>query len=87
MFKNPILSSMHSILYARLYFALDLQGTSTVEAIFLDVSKIQELQLSPAAFRNMHNLKLLNFYVPQEVHEEHKRQRRWNAEEKQLLKF
>ncbi|KAK9903648.1 hypothetical protein M0R45_001070 [Rubus argutus] len=62
-------------------------GTSTVEAIFLDVSKIRELQLSPAAFRNMHNLKLLNFYVPQEVHEEHKRQRRWSAEEKQLSSF
>ncbi|KAK9943870.1 hypothetical protein M0R45_009462 [Rubus argutus] len=66
---------------------IKINGTSTVEAIFLDVSKIRELQLSPAVFRNMHNLKLLNFYVPQEVHEEHKRQRSWNAEEKQLSSF
>ncbi|KAK9929315.1 hypothetical protein M0R45_026417 [Rubus argutus] len=54
-------------------------GTSTVEAIFLDVSKIQGLQLSPAAFRSMQNLKLLKFYVPQEVHNEYKRQRRWTV--------
>ncbi|KAK9945886.1 hypothetical protein M0R45_011377 [Rubus argutus] len=62
-------------------------GTSTIEAIFLDVSKIQELQLSPAAFRSMPNLKLLKCYVPQEVHNEYKRQRRWTVGEKQQSSF
>ncbi|KAK9940334.1 hypothetical protein M0R45_017002 [Rubus argutus] len=62
-------------------------GTSIVEAIFLDLSKIQELQLSPAAFKSMQNLKLLKFYVPQEVHNEYKRQRRWTVGEKQQSSF
>ena len=87
MFINLVLSSLHSILYVHLYLALDLQGTSTIEAIFLDVSKIRELQLSPAAFRNMHNLKLLEFCETQEVHREWKRQRRWSVKEKQLSSF
>ncbi|KAK9944843.1 hypothetical protein M0R45_010391 [Rubus argutus] len=62
-------------------------GTSTVKAIFLDVSKIREIQLSTATFKNMHDLKLLKFYVPQKVHEERKRQRTSGAEEKQLSSF
>ncbi|KAK9944923.1 hypothetical protein M0R45_010463 [Rubus argutus] len=62
-------------------------GTSTVESIFLDVSKIPEIQLSTATFKNMLNLKLLKFYVPQEVHEERKRQRTWSVEEQQLSSF
>ncbi|KAK9945843.1 hypothetical protein M0R45_011338 [Rubus argutus] len=62
-------------------------GSSTVEAIFLDVSKIQELQLSPAAFRSMQNLKLLKFYATQEVQNECKRQRRWTVGEKQQSSF
>ncbi|KAK9944844.1 hypothetical protein M0R45_010392 [Rubus argutus] len=60
-------------------------GTSTVEAIFLDVSKIPEIQLSTATFNNMHNLKLLKFYGTQEVQVDWKRQRRWSVEEKQLM--
>ncbi|XP_062020210.1 disease resistance protein RPP2B-like isoform X2 [Rosa rugosa] len=62
-------------------------GTSKVEeleAIYLDMSKIPELQLSPTAFKNMHKLKLLKFYVP---HSGWIRQKRWTVKEKQPSPF
>ncbi|XP_050365005.1 disease resistance protein RPV1-like [Argentina anserina] len=62
-------------------------GISTVEAMYLDMSKIRDIQLSPTAFMDMQNLKLLQLYVPQEVHEKCKRQRRWTIEEKQPSLF
>ncbi|PRQ26588.1 putative TIR domain, winged helix-turn-helix DNA-binding domain-containing protein [Rosa chinensis] len=65
-------------------------GTSKfeeLEVIHLDMSKIPELQLSPTAFKNTHNLKLLKLYVPQEVHEEWIRQKRRTVKEKQPSPF
>ncbi|CAN1130450.1 Disease resistance-like protein DSC1 [Linum perenne] len=37
-------------------------GTESVEGIFLDMSKIEMVNLSPKAFARMHNLRLLKFY-------------------------
>ncbi|MED6217019.1 hypothetical protein PIB30_013490 [Stylosanthes scabra] len=39
-------------------------GTDAVEGIAVDVSKIQELQLSPDIFKKMTNIRLLKFYAP-----------------------
>ena len=38
------------------------QGTVNVEGIFLDVSKIREIELSSTAFARMYNLRLLKIY-------------------------
>ena len=38
------------------------QGTGKVEGIFLDVSKIREIELSSTAFARMYNLRLLKIY-------------------------
>ncbi|KAM5563403.1 TMV resistance protein N [Rosa sericea] len=37
-------------------------GTGTIEAIFLDMSKITKLHVRGAAFKDMHNLRLLKIY-------------------------
>ncbi|KAJ7951584.1 Disease resistance protein (TIR-NBS-LRR class) family [Quillaja saponaria] len=39
-------------------------GTEAVEGIFLDMSKVKEIELSPEAFTRMSKLRLLKFYVP-----------------------
>ncbi|KAJ7951590.1 Disease resistance protein (TIR-NBS-LRR class) [Quillaja saponaria] len=39
-------------------------GTEAVEGIFLDMSKVKEIELSPKAFTRMSNLRLLKFYAP-----------------------
>ncbi|KAJ7951594.1 Disease resistance protein (TIR-NBS-LRR class) family [Quillaja saponaria] len=39
-------------------------GTKAVQGIFLDMSKVEEIELSPEAFTRMRNLRLLKFYVP-----------------------
>ncbi|KAM5563398.1 hypothetical protein ABKV19_018178 [Rosa sericea] len=38
------------------------KGTGTIEAIFLDMSKITKLHVRGAAFKDMHNLRLLKIY-------------------------
>jgi len=38
------------------------QGTGKVEGIFLDVSKIREIELSSTAFARMYNIRLLKIY-------------------------
>ncbi|KDO39547.1 hypothetical protein CISIN_1g042374mg, partial [Citrus sinensis] len=43
---------------------LDL-GTDNIEGIFLNLSKINDLHLSPQAFAKMSNLRLLKFYMPE----------------------
>ncbi|CAK7329111.1 unnamed protein product [Dovyalis caffra] len=40
-------------------------GTETVQAISLDMSKIQEMKLSPRVFKQMCNLRLVEFYFPE----------------------
>lgn len=46
-----------------LSFSFVLKGTEAVEGLFLDMSKITDLELSSEAFTSMHNLKYLKFYV------------------------
>ncbi|XP_044512061.1 disease resistance-like protein DSC1 [Mangifera indica] len=38
-------------------------GTAAIEGLFLDMSKIREIHVSSEAFKNMPNLRLLNFYA------------------------
>ncbi|KAJ4723394.1 Disease resistance protein (TIR-NBS-LRR class) family [Melia azedarach] len=40
------------------------KGTDSIEGMFLDMSKIRDINLSSKAFVNMSNLRLLKFYVP-----------------------
>ncbi|KAH9726816.1 Disease resistance-like protein DSC1 [Citrus sinensis] len=40
------------------------KGTDTIEGIFLDLSKIRDINLNPQAFANMPNLRFLKFYMP-----------------------
>ncbi|KAJ6397541.1 hypothetical protein OIU77_018535 [Salix suchowensis] len=49
---------------------LTTQGTGKVESISLNLSETKEINLSPAAFRGMYNLRLLKFYYPEEHLEE-----------------
>lgn len=42
--------------------SLVFQGTAAIEGIYLDMSKIKKLNLSPAVFSKMYNLRLLKFY-------------------------
>ncbi|XP_004292702.1 PREDICTED: TMV resistance protein N-like [Fragaria vesca subsp. vesca] len=58
-------------------------GTAKVEAMFLEMSSIPELQLSPAAFRDMYNLKLLKIWAS----EKNSSWRNMNTEEQQLVSF
>ncbi|KAJ6397544.1 hypothetical protein OIU77_018538 [Salix suchowensis] len=46
------------------YRVLREQGTEKVESIYLDLSENKEIDLSPAAFEGMCNLRLLKFYYP-----------------------
>ncbi|KAJ6397536.1 hypothetical protein OIU77_018531 [Salix suchowensis] len=46
------------------YRVLTTQGTGKVESISLDLSPTTEINLSPAAFEGMYNLRLLKFYYP-----------------------
>uniref|UniRef100_A0A6N2KTK0 TIR domain-containing protein n=1 Tax=Salix viminalis TaxID=40686 RepID=A0A6N2KTK0_SALVM len=46
------------------YRVLREQGTGKVESIYLDLSENKEIDLSPAAFEGMYNLRLLKFYYP-----------------------
>ncbi|XP_004292718.1 PREDICTED: TMV resistance protein N-like isoform X1 [Fragaria vesca subsp. vesca] len=39
-------------------------GTARVEVMFVNISRIQGLQLSRTTFKNMHNLRLLKFHAP-----------------------
>lgn len=41
-----------------------MKGTDTIEGIFLDLSKIRDINLNPQAFANMPNLRFLKFYMP-----------------------
>ncbi|KAH9727027.1 Disease resistance-like protein DSC1 [Citrus sinensis] len=41
------------------------KGTDNIEGIFLNLSKINDLHLSPQAFAKMSNLRLLKFYMPE----------------------
>ncbi|GAY44839.1 hypothetical protein CUMW_084960 [Citrus unshiu] len=43
-------------------------GTDAIEGIFLDLSKIKDINLDPGAFTNMSNMRLLKFYVPEFLH-------------------
>ncbi|KAH9724840.1 Disease resistance-like protein DSC1 [Citrus sinensis] len=38
-------------------------GTDAIKSIFLDLSKIEEINLDPRAFTNMSNVRLLKFYI------------------------
>uniref|UniRef100_A0A6N2KTI6 TIR domain-containing protein n=1 Tax=Salix viminalis TaxID=40686 RepID=A0A6N2KTI6_SALVM len=50
---------------SRLWDAKDVyRGTGKVESIYLDLSENKEIDLSPAAFEGMYNLRLLKFYYP-----------------------
>ncbi|KAJ4723790.1 Disease resistance protein (TIR-NBS-LRR class) family [Melia azedarach] len=40
------------------------KGTDSIEGIFLDMSNIRDLDLTPGAFAKMSNLRLLKLYVP-----------------------
>ncbi|KAJ4723794.1 Disease resistance protein (TIR-NBS-LRR class) family [Melia azedarach] len=40
------------------------KGTDSIEGIFLDMSTIRDLDLTPRAFEKMSNLRLLKLYVP-----------------------
>lgn len=51
--------------------------------MFLEMSSIPELQLSPAAFRDMYNLKLLKIWAS----EKNSSWRNMNTEEQQLVSF
>ncbi|KAJ6397551.1 hypothetical protein OIU77_018544 [Salix suchowensis] len=46
------------------YRVLTSQGTGKVESISLNLSATTEINLSPAAFEGMYNLRLLKFYYP-----------------------
>ncbi|KAJ6354100.1 hypothetical protein OIU76_003020 [Salix suchowensis] len=46
------------------YRVLTTQGTGKVESISLNLSATKEINLSPAAFEGMYNLRLLKFYYP-----------------------
>ncbi|KAG5244833.1 disease resistance protein [Salix suchowensis] len=46
------------------YRVLTTQGTGKVESISLNLSATTEINLSPAAFEGMYNLRLLKFYYP-----------------------
>ncbi|KAJ6397555.1 hypothetical protein OIU77_018548 [Salix suchowensis] len=46
------------------YRVLREQGTGKVESISLNLSETTEIELSPAAFEGMNNLRLLKFYYP-----------------------
>ncbi|GAY65110.1 hypothetical protein CUMW_238710 [Citrus unshiu] len=48
-----------------LFFAFVFKGTDKVEGMFLDLSKITSIHLSPQAFANMPNLRFLKFYMPE----------------------
>ncbi|KDO40439.1 hypothetical protein CISIN_1g005085mg [Citrus sinensis] len=39
------------------------KGTDAIKSIFLDLSKIEEINLDPRAFTNMSNVRLLKFYI------------------------
>ncbi|KAK9199806.1 hypothetical protein WN944_014999 [Citrus x changshan-huyou] len=39
------------------------KGTDAIKSIFLDLSKIEEINLDPRVFSNMSNLRLLKFYI------------------------
>ncbi|KAG6738713.1 hypothetical protein POTOM_058335 [Populus tomentosa] len=59
--------NMVLLLCLKSYFKLSFtftgfQGTGKVEGIFLDVSKIREIELSSTAFARMYNLRLLKIY-------------------------
>ena len=43
-------------------FGFDCQGTAEIEAMFVDMSKIIELQLDPKTFSNMHHMRFLKIY-------------------------
>ncbi|KAJ4723792.1 putative disease resistance protein (TIR-NBS-LRR class) [Melia azedarach] len=43
------------------------KGTDSIEGIFLDMSNIRDLDLTPGAFAKMSNLRLLKIYVPHHV--------------------
>ena len=43
-------------------FLNNCQGTSTIEGIVLDMSKINRIDFNPAAFREMYNLRLLKIF-------------------------
>lgn len=53
-------SSWYTVLI-NLYFAFEFQGTEKVQSIYLNLSMITELKLSPQAFKQMCNLKFLKF--------------------------
>lgn len=43
-------------------FFVNSQGTATIEGVFLDMSKMKDVDLNPAIFVNMYNLRLLKIY-------------------------
>ena len=47
------------------FFVCVCKGTDNIEGIFLNLSKINDLHLSPQAFAKMSNLRLLKFYMPE----------------------
>ena len=59
MFQIFLIDFMH------LFFAFVFKGTDKVEGMFLDLSKITSIHLSPQAFANMPNLRFLKFYMPE----------------------
>lgn len=54
------LSFVVYMLYSHLYFVLDCQGTTSVQAIFFNRSEFEELELNDADFRSMSKLILLS---------------------------